>query len=65
MFIYQLEGNLKLLKGKLKLAIGQLTNNHFYVINAKRDLAIANIQLTYGLSSSEAKIVSTWNLSSH
>ena len=62
MLIYQIEGNLMLLKGKLKLMVGKLTDNHFSIINGERDLTIAKIQLQYGLSVSEAKMVSTWNI---
>ena len=62
MLIYQIEGNLILLKGKLKLMIGKLTDNRFSIINGERDLTIAKIQLQYGLSVSEAKMVSTWNI---
>lgn len=65
MLIYQIEGNLMLLKGKLKLMLGKLIDNHFSIINGERDLAIGKIQLQYGLSVSEAKIVSTWNLPIH
>ena len=62
MQLYQIEGNLTLLKGKLKLTVGKLTNNYFSVINGQRDLVIGKIQIQYGLSASEAKMVSTWNI---
>ena len=65
MLIYQIEGNLMLLKGKLKLIVGKLTNNYFSIINGERDLAIGKIQIQYGLSVSEAKMVSTWNIPIH
>ena len=62
MLVYQIEGNLMLLKGKLKLIVGKLTNNYFSIINGQRDLVIGKIQIQYRLSASEAKMVSTWNI---
>ena len=62
MLIYQIEGNLMLLKGKLKLIVGKLTNNYFSIINGQRDLVIGKIQIQYRLSASEANMVYTWNV---
>lgn len=56
------KGNLMIFKGKFKLIIGKLVNNHLSVINAEKDLMIGKIQLQYSLSLSEAKIVSSWNV---
>lgn len=65
MLTRKIEGNLMLMKGKLKLMIGKLTDNHFSITNGERDLMIGKIQLQYGLSLSEAKTVSTWNVPIH
>ena len=65
MFIYQVEGNLMLLKGKIKLALGKLTDNQFYMISGKRDQLTGKIQIQYGISMNEAKIVSRWNVPIH
>lgn len=65
MFIYQVEGNLMLLKGKIKLALGKLTDNQFYMISGKRDQLTGKIQIQYGISLNEAKIVSRWNVPIH
>ena len=35
MLLYQIEGNLMLLKGKIKLMLGRLTDNKFYIAVAK------------------------------
>ena len=65
MFIYQVEGNLMLLKGKIKLMLGKLTDNQFYMISGKRDQLTGKIQIQYGISMNEAKIVSRWNVPIH
>ena len=65
MFIYQVEGNLMLLKGKIKLMLGKLTDNQFYMISGKRDQLTGKIQIQYGISLNEAKIVSRWNVPIH
>lgn len=65
MFIYQVEGNLMLLKGKIKLTLGKLTDNQFYMISGKRDQLTGKIQIQYGISLNEAKIVSRWNVPIH
>lgn len=65
MFIYQVEGNLMLLKGKIKLTLGKLTDNQFYMISGKRDQLTGKIQIQYGISMNEAKIVSRWNVPIH
>ena len=65
MFIYQVEGNLMLLKGKIKLTLGKLTDNQFYMISGKRDQLTGKIQIQYGISMNEAKIVSRWNVPTH
>ena len=65
MFIYQVEGNLMLLKGKIKLMLGKLTDNQFYMISGKRDQLTGKIQIQYGISLNEAKILSRWNVPIH
>ena len=65
MFIYQVEGNLMLLKGKIKLTLGKLTDNQFYMISGKRDQLTGKIQIQYGISFNEAKILSRWNVPIH
>ncbi len=65
MFIYQVEGNLMLLKGKIKLTLGKLTDNQFCMISGKRDQLTGKIQIRYGISLNEAKIVSRWNVPIH
>ena len=65
MFIYQVEGNLMLLKGKIKLTLGKLTDNQFYMISGKRDQLTGKIQIQYGISLNEAKILSRWNVPIH
>ena len=62
MLVYQIEGNLMLLKGKLRLVLGKLTNNYFSIMNGQRDSVIGKIQIQYRLSASEAKMVYTWNV---
>ena len=65
MLLYQVEGNLMLLKGKIKLTLGRLTANKFYMVSGKRDLLTGKIQIKCGISLSEAKIVSKWNVPIH
>ena len=65
MLMYQIEGNLMLLKGKIKLMLGRFTNNKFYMISGKRDQLTGKIQIQYGISVNEAKIVSRWNVRIH
>ena len=65
MLLYQIEGNLMLLKGKIKLMLGRLTDNKFYIISGEKDQLTGKIQIQYGISVSEAKIVSRWNVPTH
>lgn len=65
MLLYQIEGNLMLLKGKIKLMLGKLTDNKFQIISGRRDQLTGKIQLQYGISVNEAKIVSKWNVPLH
>ena len=65
MLLYQIEGNLMLLKGKIKLMLGKLTDNKFQIISGRRDQLTGKIQLQYGFSVNEAKIVSKWNVPLH
>ena len=65
MLMYQIEGNLMVSKGKIKLMLGRLTNNKFYMISGKRDQLTGKIQIQYGISLNEAKIVSRWNVRIH
>ena len=65
MLMYQVEGNLMHLKGKIKLMLGNLTKNKFYMVSGKRDQLTGKIQIQYGISLNEAKIVSRWNVRIH
>ena len=65
MLLYRVEGNLMLLKGKIKLMLGKLIDNKFYMVSGRRDQVTGKIQLQYGISIDEAKIVSKWNVPIH
>ena len=65
MLLYRIEGNLMLLKGKIKLMLGKLIDNKFYMVSGRRDQVTGKIQLQYGISIDEAKIVSKWNVPIH
>ena len=54
-----------LLKGKIKLMLGRLTANKFYMVSGKRDQLTGKIQIQYDISLNEAKIVSKWNVPVH
>jgi uncharacterized protein YjbJ (UPF0337 family) len=57
---YMIEGNLLRLKGQVKSKIGQLLNNHTILIDGNRDQLTGKIQIDYGVSLNEAKIVTSW-----
>ncbi len=65
MLLYRIEGNLMLLKGKIKLMLGKLIDNKFYMVSGRRDQVTGKIQIQYGISVNEAKIVSKWNVPIH
>jgi uncharacterized protein YjbJ (UPF0337 family) len=60
MVLYMIEGNLLRFKGQIKSMIGQLLNNHTILIDGKRDQLTGKIQIDYGVSFDEAKIVTSW-----
>lgn len=65
MLLYRIEGNLMIFKGKIKLTLGKLIDNKFYMVSGRRDQVTGKIQLQYGISIDEAKIVSKWNVPIH
>jgi uncharacterized protein YjbJ (UPF0337 family) len=50
----RIEGNWRLVKGKVKGAWGHLTDDELYRTAGKRDMLVGNIQAKYGLVHEEA-----------
>jgi uncharacterized protein YjbJ (UPF0337 family) len=61
--IYLIEGNLTRAKGLLKASLGKLIHDPLTVLEGNRDLIAGRIQIDYGISNSEAKMVSRWQKS--
>jgi len=55
MNVDQVEGNWRVLKGKIREQWGRLTDDHLKVINGRLEMLAGRIQETYGISMEEAE----------